>query len=151
MALDFGDVEEVKEVISQNSRSKTLWIDEDTFIPNVFGYGCPVPAINVKHLTSRDHALNHMELGADFNEKGLALEIRDPKMRFCTHIWDTEIFGEDFVVGGKIEIELSTKREIIQVTKVDGTVRKVLRETITSELNGYGLISVAELDLGLVK
>ena len=150
MAANFGDVEEVIEVISNNTVERTLYVDEDTFIPNVFGYGCPVPAIKIKYIWKRQQALNHSRPGGALDE-GIALEIGDPRMRFCSHLTAEEIFGEDFKAGAEMKIDMTTKREILLVTSEDGSARKILRETISGELNGLDLVSVAELDLGPVK
>jgi hypothetical protein len=139
---------EVVEVLLEGTKEVTLEVNKDTFIPNVQGYACAVPAINLEPYHTRGRALNHNSRRG-FMVKTFALVVGNPNMQFCGWSSATEVFGSEFVVGAKITLSITTKREIVHNTRNDGRVQKVLVETISSELNGIELISVARVSLGL--
>ena len=146
-AQDFGSGNEVVlEVLVDNTHKTTLIVDEATFIPNIMGYACPVPAINLGRHNSWERALRHNRF-AGFGVTTFALQIKDPNMRFCEWPNATEVFGEDFKVGAEIKMEIRTLREIVKVTDHSGTERTILRETISSSLNNKELFSQARVDL----
>jgi len=142
-----GESEEVVELVFEELAESNLIIREDTFIPNIMGYACPVPAINLERHTVWNRALNHRGFG-DFGVRVFALRIKDPNMRFCSFPKAVEVFGEEFKVGAKFKLEIHIKREILKVTTHDGVIHKVLQETISSELAGKELISRARVLLG---
>jgi hypothetical protein len=143
-AGESGEV--VLETISDSSHETTLTVREDSFIPNIMGYACPVPAINFDKYLIWDRALNHNQF-ADFGVRIFALKIKDPNMQFCHYPTALEVFGEDFIVGAEFKLTIRTVRQIIKVIRRDGSERKILRETISSELGGIALFSKAQLEL----
>lgn len=138
---------EPQEVIFENTQQVTLLVKEDTYIPNIQGYACPVPAINLERYHVWDRRLNH-NIGG-FMVKNFALSVVNPNMQFCGQPSATNVFGTDFIKGAKFIMDITTKREIFHNTRNDGKIEKVLVETITSNLNGINLISSAFLSLGL--
>ncbi len=144
----FNTDSEVKEVLFERTQEVTVEINESTFIPNIQGYACPVPAINLERYHTWNRSLNHNSFGG-FMVKVFALRVANPNMQFCNWPSATEVFGSGFVVGAKIALEITTKREIIHNTRNDGQVEKVLVETISSELAGVDLISIARVSLGV--
>ncbi len=138
--------EEVLEVLLDTSHSTVLKIEKDTFIPNIMGYACPVPAINLNRHNVWERALRHNQF-AGFGVKSFALQIKDPNMRFCDWPVSTEVFGEDFIVGAEVKLEIRTLRELIKFTDHAGMERTILRETISSSLNNKELFSQARVEL----
>ena len=134
-------------IIFDRSNDTALTIKSDTFIPNIMGYACPVPAINLEKHSVWNRALNHNL--PNFGVRTFALKIKDPNMRFCDWPSATEIFGEEFVVGAEIKLSIRVKRSIGIIVQHDGKEIQVLREVITSELNGKKLISTATVNLSL--
>ena len=109
------------------------------------GYACPVPALNLERYSVWNRSLNHSNNA--FGVRIFALRIKDPNMRFCAWPNAIEVFGEDFKVGNDIKLSINVKRMIVMVTLHDGTEQKILREVITSKLNGKDLISSASVTL----
>lgn len=138
--------EGVPQVIFDESHDVTLRVEEDTFIPNIMGYACPVPAINLNRWQSWHRELNHRGSG-DFGVKTFALRIQNPNMQFCHWPNAQEIFGEDFVVGAEFKMTINTRREIVEVTDHNGKKLTILREIISASLNGKDLFSQAFVSL----
>lgn len=137
---------EVVSTIFERSQSTKLVIEEETFIPNILGYACPVPAINLKKYHVWSMALSHGRFG-NFGVKEFALRVKNPNMRFCNWPVATGVFGPDFIVGAEMSLDILVKRDIIKVDNHDGTFTKYLREDISSELNGILLHSRALVEL----
>lgn len=125
-----GKVEKVLEVLYEKTTKATLVIKTDTFIPNIMGHACPVPAINFEKYHADDRKLAHNKIS--FGVNIFALEIKHPDMRFCDRPTATDIFGPDFKLGNKISFSITTKREILIIGHFDGNFHKLLVKTITS-------------------
>lgn len=138
--------EVVLEVLLDTSQSTVLKIEKDTFIPNIMGYACPVPAINLNRHNVWERALRHNKF-AGFGVRSFALQIKDPNMRFCDWPIATEVFGENFIVGAEVKLEIRTLRELVKFTDHTGAERVILRETISSSLNNKELFSQARVEL----
>ncbi len=138
--------EEVVQTLLDETHETTLRVKEDTFIPNIMGYACPVPAINLDRYQAWHRALNHRR-GGDFGVKVFALRIKDPNMQFCGWPSATKVFGEDFKVGAEFRISIRTVREIVKFTNHNGEESTLLRETISSSLNDKELFSEARVAL----
>ena len=142
-----GQQEEVLEVLFERDFDYSIEIKEDTFIPNIQGYACAVPAINVPRHLFYSTALKHNRYGG-FMVKEEALIVANFEMRFCSWPSVEQIFGPDYEVGKKVKINLKLKREIVLVTNDwDGKERKVLKETLSTKLFDAELESVGMVSL----
>ncbi len=135
-------IPDVVETISDQTRSVELKVAESTFIPNIQGYACALPAINIPFYQIWDAKLRHNQTYA-FGVNGYGLRIQDPNMQFCVG-WPSpeQVFGVPMNEGDIINLEVRVVREIVEY-KVNGENTTYLRETITSELGGHTLFSDA--------
>ena len=134
--------EKVIKVLSDFKHKESIEIQKDTFIHNILGYACPVPAINVSPMVFHFAALKHNRFRS-FGVKDFALEVEDPNMRFCEWPSAFEIFGEEYFIGETVVVKIRTLLEIVE--RVDGTQR--LRETVSTNFLGERLVSNAEISL----
>ena len=142
----FAGQEETVQIIFDRTQETKLTVTADTFIPNIQGYACPVPAINLDRWHAWNRSLNHSGFGA-FGVKVFALKIKNPDMQFCNWPSATEVFGEDFIVGAEFKLTIRTVRELVTFTDHNGDERTNLRETISSSLNDKELIYQASVEL----
>lgn len=142
----FAEREETVQVIFDRTQEAKLTVAADTFIPNIQGYACPVPAINLERWQVWNRSLNHNGFGG-FGVKVFALKIKNPNMQFCHWPTAVEVFGEEFVLGAEFKLTIRTVRELVTFTDHNGDERTVLRETISSSLNDKELISQASVEL----
>jgi hypothetical protein len=145
-SADASNGEELLEVLLDKTHTTILRVEKDTFIPNIMGYACPVPAINLSRHNVWNRALRHNQY-ASFGVKSFALQIKDPNMRFCDWPSAASVFGEEFKAGAEVKLEIRTIRELIKLIDHAGVERTILRETISSSLNNKELFSKAQVDL----
>ncbi len=136
---------EVEKVLFERVTKQRLKILEDTFIPNIQGYACPVPAINLNYIPW-DVRLKHNP-AINFAVTTIGLHIKNPNMQFCNWPDPKEIFGEEFEIGNELELELLVKRERGILDSKWSDSKEVVVETVSTVLLGRELISVAILDL----
>ena len=134
--------ETVIKTIQDSSSTRIIKIEENTFIPNIAGYACPVPAINVKKFIFYSAGLKHNRF-RNFGVNEYALEVKDPDMRFCNLPTPVEVFGEEFVVGKIIEVQVRTLLEIIELHSGG----QILKETVSTDFLGEELESIAKIRL----
>ena len=142
--LIWGDTTVVKTLFEQE-REAEMTIVEGTFIPNIQGYACAVPAINLPNHMTWNIALRHNPHG--FMVKNIALAVTDPNMQFCAWSDQQTVFGPQFKNGNKIKMNLKIVRELVEIDNGQ-TIQQAVRETVSSEVNGRALSSVAMLGLG---
>lgn len=145
---DADQHERLVKTIYDRTQETTLQIEADTFIENIRGYACPLPAINFKRWHAYAKALEHNKYG-DFRVKNWAMALKDPNERFCNFWPDAEqLFGSGFRVGADFKLSIRVQR-VIYLRALDGNQTElILKETISTELNGVDLISEAEVSLG---
>lgn len=133
--------------ISENTRTITheLLIEDDTFIHNIRGYACPLPAFNLSPNIKYELNLSHIHNG--FRVKTAALALSNPNMRFCNFQTAQEVFGDEFKVGNTIDVNIDIKTTVKKIIFLDG--KEIIRytEKLTAELNGEKLHSEASLSL----
>ena len=141
----------VEQVLVKQTNQRSLKIEADSFIPNIMGYACPVPAINVPKWFVWGLALSHNQ-GGDFGVKEAALRIDKPDMRFC-HFPSSpqEIFGEEYQVGSTVELSVTLTRSIVTFVGWDQKTHRGIHETLTTELFGQKLISQGFVSLDPVE
>jgi hypothetical protein len=140
--------ETVLKTVYDRSTDETLLVERDTYIQNIWGYACPVPAVHLNAWHANDRLLRHNNGFSSDIVRRLALEIKDPNYRFCNTIPDMKkLFGEDFKVGAKLKIRIRVVRQVILATTSHGITEKLLRESISTQIGGTELESVAEIRL----
>ena len=142
----------IVKTLKKSSESTTLEIEKDTFIFNIQGYGCQWPGLLVSnHLTQAE--LNHnwpfTRIGSD--KYNLAMGIKDPNYQFCSLHTAEDVFGPEFVIGANLPIKIDRvldlrARDTISVDD-KSVVTQYIRETITIQINGRIVESVAEINL----
>ena len=131
---------DVVETLTDQTRQVELKVKKETFIPNIQGYACPLPAINIPSYQIWDAKLRHNQTFS-FGVVGFGLRINDPNMQFCMG-WPSpeQVFGVPMNEGDIINLEVRVVRDIVEFDN-NGTITTYLRETITSELGGHYLMS----------
>ena len=135
---------EVVRVISEQTRDIEVEVTERTFVPNIQGYACAWPAIDIPLWQVDWHVKLKHSIGGGFMVEGLGLAIRNLDMQFCSWPTPKEVFGMDLIVGEKIKLHLKIVRDIVNVHSWDGKTKTLtLRETISSKLGTQEIYSEA--------
>ena len=143
-AQDENQVEVVR-VLLDETNTYTLEIEADTFIPNIQGYACPVPAINIPRYFMYNARLRPTR-NLDFGVKEEALSIKNPNMRFCRGMPTAQtVFGEAFKIGKNLPLKLRFLREIVEFVDHEGKTQTMLRESVTTHFLGQDLVSHGEV------
>ncbi|NQY99413.1 MAG: hypothetical protein HRT45_01940 [Bdellovibrionales bacterium] len=139
---------EVVQVLHDSSQEIDLEIKESTFIPNILGYACPLPALNLEKWQVWGTRLRH-NLNNGFMVTGIGLPIHDPNHRFCTG-WPSaeEVFGPEFQVGNTIKVQVRIVRELVEWVDHNDVVQMGLRETVSTMLNLTPLSTSATVWIG---
>ncbi len=152
--FDFDlEIISVESVLLDSKRETVLEIEEDTFIRNIQGYACAVPAIQVLNFQFGQAELNHNG-SVDFGVKAHheAFIVKQEGGAFCSALGDAnDIFGENYVVGSNHRITVSTVRSIVIAKDWEGVPKKMLLEVVSTELLGVKLVSTASMLLEPVK
>lgn len=135
----------VIKTLLDETHTATLRVNENTFIPNIQGYACAVPAINVDRWIMRNSRIRRSSY-ADFMVNFAALTIHNPNMQFCSG-WVTaqQLFGEEFKIGAQFELEIHTLRQIVETEDWNGNPITKVIETVSTELNGRKMSAFGEL------
>lgn len=130
-----------KELVEEVESTHWMRIDEATFIWNIQGYACPVPAINLSRIPWGVDLRHNKFLS--FGVTGMGLTISNPNMQFCG-MGDTaeSIFGEEYQIG--VEVTLPIK---IQKFTYSQGEKKFLNEYVEAELFGVKISSSATIEI----
>jgi len=146
--FDFDlEIVSVESVLLDTKKETVLEIEEDTFIRNIQGYACPVPAIQVHRFQFGEAELNHngfVDFGVLAHKE--AFIVKQEGGAFCSGNSNAlAIFGEAYVVGSTHKMTVSTVRSIVIAKDHEGVHKKMLLEVISSELLGVKLNSTASM------
>ena len=140
---------EVVKVISEQTRDIEFEVTQGTFIPNIQGYACAWPAIDIPLWRVDWYVKLQHSMGGGFMVDGLGLAVKDLDMQFCG--WPNspkDVFGADLIVGEKIKLSLKIVRDIVNVHSWDGKTKTLtLRETVTSKFGNQEIYSEAMVAL----
>lgn len=137
---------EVLEVLFERDFSVSIELKPEVFIPNIQGYACAWPAIDVPSRRLWDMKLFH-EMGGGFGVKGTGLAIKNPDMQHCGWPSPEEVFGSAWVEGAMAQLPVKIKREIVLSEDWNGRKQKMLRETIEASLGKVEVFSEAFVSL----
>ena len=140
----------VDRVLAKTESADKLTLKKDTFIWNIQGYACQVPAIQVPRQVFYESKLKQ----AEPYEYGVrpgneAFVIKQKGMGFCSANVEQSIFGPEFVTGQTKEIQVTTERALVTYEDNEGKARKALREIVSTNLLGVELESTAYVLLDL--
>lgn len=125
-----------EKVLQDKTYVTQLLIHDTTFIPNIMGYACPLPAVNIEPENVLP-ALNHRRI-FDFGVTFFALRFKDPNMRFCEPFPNAQkIFGDDFKVGATLPLHVHKVLKVVE----ESSGESFMIETIEATLNGVKLDS----------
>lgn len=134
-------------VLLDTQQETEIEITDETFIQNIQGYACAVPAIQIYDYQFGSAELKHariFEFGVSANHE--ALIIKQAGGAFCSGFnGAVAIFGEGYLIGSRHKITVRTLRSIIIAKDWDGSHRRMLLEVVSSELLGVKLESTASL------
>jgi len=141
-------------VIYSQRVQASMQIEADTFIPNIMGYACQMPAINFPLSSSSGLGFVNYYLKLshgsyyDYGVKPghIGLRIHNPNYRFCAGFRGVkEIFGDQYEVGKKILMDVLILRKLVEVSS-DG-VKKILVESIYVEFLDEIIKSTASINI----
>lgn len=149
-ATSKGEIKDtVLKTLKKEKSQITLYVNNETFVFNIKGYGCQWPGLKILDIELRQDLNHRRNFGSD--ESYVAVGIKNPDHQFCHGISTAQkVFGPEFVPGAELPMQIVKTLQLIQRTSDESHLpkkQKLLRETITLTVNKREVETVAEITL----